>query len=146
MNGKTGAQTRRHQTKLSTCLTRFIKSFQTIGERGVISILLVNKYLNIVVEVRNEEDMSLITSLNTDQNVAGNTETRRPCRMCQHGKTLAVLCANRRRVRLFNTETDELVGEIETALGGPVYNIAISDKLLVLLSGSSSYHLPISLL
>ena len=77
MNGKTGAQTRRHQTKLSTCLTRFIKSFQTIGERGVISILLVNKYLNIVVEVRNEEDMSLITSLNTDQNVAGNTETRR---------------------------------------------------------------------
>ena len=41
----------------------------------------------------------------------------RPCKLCQRGSTLAVLGPNRTKVRLFNTNTDEMVGEIETALG-----------------------------
>jgi hypothetical protein len=32
--------------------------------------------------------------------------------MCLHGRTLAVLGPNRDKVRLFNAQTDEMVGEI----------------------------------
>ena len=38
-------------------------------------------------------------------------------------------------MRLFNAETDEMVGEIETALRSPIYNIAMSGNLLILLAG-----------
>ena len=44
-----------------------------------------------------------------------------------------MLGADRSRVRLYNTITDEMVGEIATNFGR-VYNIAISNKLLILLS------------
>ena len=34
--------------------------------------------------------------------------------MCLHGRTLAVIGPNRDKVRLFNTDTDDMVGEIGT--------------------------------
>ena len=58
----------------------------------------------------------------------------RPCKVYQHNRTLAVLGPDRTRVLLFNTETDEMVGVIDTALGS-IYQVAISEKLLILLSG-----------
>jgi len=91
------------------------------------------------VEVRDAKDLSLLRILNTDIQVE-NTETTRPCRICQHGKTLAVLGPNRIKVRLFNAETDEMVGEIETALRSPIYNIAMSGNLLILLAGWTIYY------
>ena len=39
-------------------------------------------------------------------------------------------------MRLYNTETDEMAREVETRMG-PIYNIVLSDKLLVCLSGWS---------
>ena len=58
----------------------------------------------------------------------------RPCKVYEHGRTLAVLGPDRTRVLLFNTRTDEMVGAIDTALGS-IYHVAISEKLLILLSG-----------
>ena len=58
----------------------------------------------------------------------------RPCKVYEHGRTLAVLGPDRTRVLLFNTQTDEMVGVIDTALGS-IYHVAISEKLLILLSG-----------
>jgi len=90
------------------------------------------------VDVVGSEGLDPITVLNSDLS-QGPEETRRPCRLCEHGSTLAVLGPNRTKVRIFNTNTDEMVGEIETSLG-PIYHIAMSDKLLILLSGWTIFY------
>jgi len=56
------------------------------------------------------------------------------CKIAQHGRTLAVKNSKRNKVRMYNCDTDELVGEIVTR-AGPFYNLAMNDRLLVCLSG-----------
>lgn len=116
------------------------------GEDGVISSIVVYKdklYFGKNgpnVEVRDARDLSLIAEINSDL-PPGPVESTRPCKLCQHGTTLAVLGPNRHRIRLFDTRTDRMVSEIETGVTlGPVYNIAITDKLLVVLSGWMLYY------
>ena len=67
----------------------------------------------------------------------------RSCKLAHHNKTLAVNNANRNKVRLYNCDTDELVGVIETrgadgSRAGPIYNMTMNDRLLVCLAGWSS--------
>ena len=61
---------------------------------------------------------------------------RRSCKLAQHDRTLAVTNVSRTKVRLYNCDTDDLVGEIETR-AGHIYNLVINDRLLVCLSGWS---------
>ena len=67
----------------------------------------------------------------------------RSCKLAHHNKTLAVNNANRNKVRLYNCDTDDLVGVIETrgadgSRAGPIYNMTMNDRLLVCLAGWSS--------
>ena len=66
----------------------------------------------------------------------GGDQVARSCKLAQHGRTLAANNAGRTKVRLYNCDTDELVGEIETR-AGPIYNLVINNRLLVCLSGWS---------
>jgi len=66
----------------------------------------------------------------------GGEHLTRSCQLVMHCTTLAVSSPGRDKVRLYNCETDEMVGEIETRLG-PIYNLAMNDRILVCLSGWS---------
>jgi len=109
------------------------------GENGAVNSIVVFKdkiYLGIAngsVDVRDARNLEFLRTINHTPSVEQQSEFMRPCELALHGHTLAVLGADRSRVRLFNTITDEMVGEIATNLGR-VYNIAIANKLLVLLS------------
>ncbi|XP_023335569.1 uncharacterized protein LOC111706869 [Eurytemora carolleeae] len=93
------------------------------------------------VEVLDSLKLSSIRTLDTRLDPAEEDlqESRRPCKVYEHGRTLAVLGPDRTRVLLFNTRTDEMVGAIDTALGS-IYHVAISEKLLILLSGWSIFY------
>lgn len=60
----------------------------------------------------------------------------RACQLAIHSRTLAVTSLDKHRVLLYNCDTDDLVGQIETKLG-PIYSLAITAKTLVCLSGWS---------
>jgi len=109
------------------------------GENGAVNSIAVYKdkiYLGIAngsVDVRDARNLQFLRSINHTPSQNEQNEFMRPCELAQHGNTLAVLGADRSRVRLYNTVTDEMVGEIATSMGR-VYNIAMSEKLLILLS------------
>jgi len=109
------------------------------GENGAVNSMAVFQdkiYLGIAngsVDVRDARNIEFLRTINHTPSVEEPTEFMRPCELALHGHTLAVLGADRSRVRLYNTITDEMVGEIATNFGR-VYNIAISNKLLILLS------------
>lgn len=87
------------------------------------------------VEVWCLNSFSLRTVLN-DDNEPGPGHITKSCELALHGSTLAVSCPSRTKVKLFNTEADEMVGQIESKIG-PIYKIVISDRLLICLSGWS---------
>jgi len=88
-----------------------------------------------LVNVHDINDFQLIDTLEGGEDVGGEHLTR-SCQVVRHCNTLAVSSPGRDKVRLYNCETDEMVGEIETRLG-PIYNLAMNDRLLVCLSGWS---------
>jgi len=129
--------------KYSSNLNHQISEYHAGQEGRVSSIALFENKIYFGrdcsnVEVRDLSNLSLIRILNSDLEPVPQ-EFIRPCRLCIHGRTLAVLGPNRSKVRLFNAVTDEMVGEIETALG-PVYSFAISSQVLALLSGWSIWY------
>ena len=99
-------------------------------------------HVNCKVDVWDVNSLTQVTSLETtrasDPSLAPAMEDNmlRSCGMALHNRTLAVNNATRTKVRLYNCDTDDLVGEIETR-AGPIYNIAMNDRLLVCLSGWS---------
>eukprot|EP00090_Calanus_glacialis_P018917 TRINITY_DN29226_c0_g1_i1.p1 TRINITY_DN29226_c0_g1~~TRINITY_DN29226_c0_g1_i1.p1 ORF type:complete len:496 (+),score=140.44 TRINITY_DN29226_c0_g1_i1:83-1570(+) len=88
-----------------------------------------------VVHVHDINDLKHTDTLEGGEGEGGEHLTR-SCQLVLHCNTLAVSSPGRDKVRLFNCETDEMVGEIETRLG-PIYNLAMNDRLLVCLSGWS---------
>lgn len=87
------------------------------------------------VNVHQLGDFQHVDTLEGGEDVAAEHLTR-SCQLVRHCNTLAVSSPGRDKVRLYNCETDDLVGEIETRLG-PIYNLAINSRLLVCLSGWS---------
>ena len=87
-------------------------------------------------------DINSLLQVNTLETTGAATESqdleldRRSCKLAQHDRTLAVTNVSRTKVRLYNCDTDDLVGEIETR-AGHIYNLVINDRLLVCLSGWS---------
>ena len=82
------------------------------------------------------DTLDLLHSLEGGEDPPGGGDVTRSCQLVLSQRTLAVSSADRRRVRLYNCDTDEMVGQIETRLG-PIYNISINNRLLVCLSGWS---------
>jgi len=88
-----------------------------------------------VVNIHDLNNFQQVDTLEADENVVEEHITR-SCQLVMHSTTLVVSSPGRDKVRLYNLETDELVGEIETRLG-PIYNLAMNNRLLVCLSGWS---------
>jgi len=88
-----------------------------------------------VVNVHDINTFDHIDTLEGGDDEVGEHITR-SCQLVFHNNTLAVSSPGRDKVRLYNCQTDELVGEIETRLG-PIYNLAMNDRLLICLSGWS---------
>ena len=87
------------------------------------------------VDVYDLERLERLHSLEgSEAPLAGADHLTRSCQLALCQNTLAVSSADRRKVRLYNCDSDEMVGEIETRLG-PIYNLAINNRLLVCLSG-----------
>ena len=51
----------------------------------------------------------------------------RSCKLAHHNKTLAVNNEARNKVRLYNCDSDEMVGQIETR-AGPIYNMTMNNR------------------
>jgi len=88
-----------------------------------------------IVNVHDINDLKHVDTLEGGEGEGGEHLTR-SCQLVLHCNTLAVSSPGRDKVRLYNCQTDEMVGEIETRLG-PIYNLAMNDRLLVCLSGWS---------
>jgi len=89
------------------------------------------------VHVYHLDTFSQLSSLEgSEAGAAGADHVSRSCQLVLCENTLAVSSPDRRKVRLYNCQTDEMVGEIETRLGH-IYNLAINNRLLVCLSGWS---------
>ena len=89
------------------------------------------------VDVYQLDSMERLGSLEgSEAGEAGEDHITRSCQLVLSERTLAVSTADRRKVKLYNCDTDEMVGEIETRLG-PIYNLSINNRLLVCLSGWS---------
>ena len=97
---------------------------------------------NCIVHVYDLNTMAQITTLETTTEAGVEpvmVEAIMPaCKLAQHGRTLAVKNSRRNKVRMYNCDTDELVGEIVTR-AGPFYNLTMNDRLLVCLSGWSCF-------
>ena len=87
-------------------------------------------------------DINSLLQINTLETTGAEAESqdleldRRSCKLAQYDRTLAVTNVSRTKVRLYNCDTDDMVGEIETR-AGHIYNLVINDRLLVCLSGWS---------
>lgn len=114
------------------------------GEMGcrVSDLAMYKKHLYLgfdtcEVKVYSLDTLESLYSLETQEEEEDVMEhLARGCQLVSHGRTLAVTSSARDKVKLYNMDTDEMVGEIETRLG-PIYNIAMTDRLLVCLSGWS---------
>jgi len=91
-----------------------------------------------VVKVHDLDDFEFLHSLEEGEepHEGGGEHVTRTCQLVLDNNTLAVSSSSRDKVKLYNCQTDELVGEIETRLG-PIYNLAMNNRLLICLSGWS---------
>jgi len=87
------------------------------------------------VNIHDLNNFQRVDTLEVGEDV-GEEHLTRSCQLVMHNTTLAVSSPGRDKVRLYNMETDDMVGEIETRLG-PIYNLAMNNRLLVCLSGWS---------